>query len=207
MSQYLTAELAKIGVDDEAIVEYCAGLLTETSMDDEEKQEAIVGYLEAVVDSDTSGIVSKAIELTAKEHAQHKAEDEQRAKEELDRAQERERIEFQRDMEQVKHEERQLTSEERKQRDNLLKKYGGGELEVVEKNGEAEIVYREVKNTMRSEGNNNAKIVADKERASRENAKLAHQKKVEKEKELLEKDRLRKDKEKRRTMKKEKRRM
>ncbi|KAJ2254073.1 hypothetical protein EV176_007363, partial [Coemansia sp. RSA 451] len=77
---------------------------------------------------------------------------------------------------------------------------------VVEKNGETEIVYRETNDTVRSEGNDNAKIVADKERASRENAKVAHQKKVEREKELLEQDRARKDKEKRRTMKKEKRR-
>ncbi|KAJ2291724.1 hypothetical protein IW141_002464 [Coemansia sp. RSA 355] len=163
MSQYLTEELAKIGIDDEAIVEYCAGLLSDTTMDDDEKREAVTGYLEAVVDTDVTAIITKELELTSAKTADLKAAADQLLRDKLSEAHTRERAEFQRDMQAATREERHLTLDERKRREAFLKKYGYGTLEVVEKNGETEIVYRETNDTVRSEGNDNAKIVADKE--------------------------------------------
>ncbi|KAJ2805763.1 hypothetical protein H4R21_001135 [Coemansia helicoidea] len=212
MSAYLGGELAKAGVDDAAIVEYCVGLLVDDSMDADEKEEAIVGYLESATEADLSDVVRKAIALAAEEHAQSQVAGAERARAAMARAAERERAELQRDAHGSggpKPAARQLTAAERQQREEFLKRYGFDEPEIVEgKDGEAEIVYREARNaSVAIEGNNNAQIVADKQRAARESDRLAHQKKVEREKELLEKDRLRKDKERRRTMKNEKRRM
>ncbi|KAI9471538.1 hypothetical protein LPJ78_002446 [Coemansia sp. RSA 989] len=202
MAEYLAEALKEIGVDDEAILEYCAGLLGEETMSEEEKREAISGYLEAVTEANVIEIINKALEISAQEQVQKEARQQQQAKEALAKARELERKELEA-AETIKT--RQLTSEERRQRENILAKYDKQQLEVVEKNGEAEIVYREVKETIRIEGNNNAKMVAERERAFREKAKLAHQQKVEREKELLEKDRARQEK--KRTMKREKRRM
>ncbi|KAJ1836772.1 hypothetical protein LPJ73_007619, partial [Coemansia sp. RSA 2703] len=114
--------------------------------------------------------------------------------------------------EQVKQTTRELTAEERRQREKLISAYEYRSAEIVERaDGEAELVVLrdDSKNAadMGIERNSNAQVVAEKERLARESSRMAHQKKVEREKELLEADRLRKEKEKRRTMKKEKRRI
>ncbi|KAJ1997424.1 hypothetical protein GGI04_005410 [Coemansia thaxteri] len=141
----------------------------------------------------------------------------EQAKLALRRAQEKEREELLRDARNVNASAstaaRQLTAEERRQRERVLKAYDYAAPEIVEgANGEAELVYREQAaggsgDQQGLERNVNAQIVADKERAQREANRAAHQKKTEREKELLERDKLRKEKEKRRTMKTEKRRM
>ncbi|KAJ2817184.1 hypothetical protein GGI24_005484 [Coemansia furcata] len=212
MSEYLALELGKLGVDDEAIVEYCVGLLEDTSMDDEEKHEAIVGYLEATEsEQDFAAIVSKALELVAGDKAQRELDAQKQAQQALRGALEKEREELLRDAQDSKPvaASRQLTAEERRQRERVLKAYDVAAPEIVEgANGEAEMVYREHTDEQPGlEKNTNAQIVADKERAQREANRTAHQKKKEREKELLEKDKLRKEKEKKRTMKNEKRRM
>ncbi|KAJ1924520.1 hypothetical protein GGI01_002675 [Coemansia sp. RSA 376] len=212
MSEYLATELGKLGVDDEAIVEYCVGLLEDTSMDDEEKHEAIVGYLEATEsEQDFTQVVNKALELVAGDKAQRDLDALEQAQQALRGALEKEREELLRDAQDAKPVAagRQLTAEERRQRERVLKAYDVGAPEIVEgANGESEIVYREhTGDEQVLERNTNAQIVADKERAQREANKAAHQKKKEREKELLEKDRLKKEKEKKRTMKGEKRRM
>ncbi|KAJ2781514.1 hypothetical protein H4R18_002840 [Coemansia javaensis] len=218
MSKYLAEELARGGVDDEAIVEYCVGLLDDGSMDAGEKEEAIGGYLESATETDFGAVVRRAIELAADERRQREAETQQQAAAARQLAQERERAELQRDaqggaqgQQQQSGQQKQLSAEERRQREHLLKTYGFQEPEIVEgRDGEAEIVYRDTaadRAELPAEINDNAARVAEKERAMRESSRLAHQKKVEREKELLEKDRLRKEKERRRTMKNEKRRM
>ncbi|KAJ2740643.1 hypothetical protein GGI20_005701 [Coemansia sp. BCRC 34301] len=213
MSEYFAAELGKLGVDDEAIVQYCVGLLEDTSMDAEEKHEAIVGYLEAVAagEQDFASVVSKAISLVAGDKEQRDLDARALAQQALRGALEKEREELLRDAQSAKPvaATRQLTADERRQRDRVLKAYDVGDPEIAEgANGEAEIVYREHKEgDFVLERNTNAQVVADKEKAQREANRMAHQKKKEREKELLELDKLRKEKEKRRTMKNEKRRM
>ncbi|KAJ2756934.1 hypothetical protein GGH94_003666 [Coemansia aciculifera] len=214
MSGYLAIELGKLGVDDEAIVEYCVGLLEDTSMDDEEKHEAIVGYLEAAEsEHDFTQVVNRALALVAGDKAQRELDAHEQAQQALRGALEKEREELLRDAQDAKTvvAGRQLTAEERRQRERVLKAYDVRAPEIIEgANGEAEIVYREHAGGDDQQGlerNTNAQIVADKERAQREANRVAHQKKKEREKELLEKDRLKKEKEKKRTMKGEKRRM
>ncbi|KAJ2413694.1 hypothetical protein GGI10_002886 [Coemansia sp. RSA 2530] len=211
MAEYLKVELAKLGVDDDAIVEYCVGLLEDTSMDAEEKHEAIVGYLEAAeATQDVAPTVLKAIDLVAGDQAKRDLDAHELAQQALKGALAREREELLRDAPDNKPVAgRQLTADERRQRERLLKAYGSVEPEIVETaNGESEIVYRE----QAGEGpvmerNMNAQIVVEKERAMREAGRLAHLKNKEREKELLEKDRLKKEEKKKRTMKNEKRRM
>ncbi|KAJ1943334.1 hypothetical protein EC988_006260, partial [Linderina pennispora] len=162
---------------------------------------------------DLSELVATALTKTAA--AQHEAElaARQAAQQKLDRALELEKAELEKDAKDARDPiaPKQLTMEERRQREKLLMTYGFDVPEIVENaNGEAEIVYKEAAAAGTDMGlgkNTNAQVVADKERALRESSRAAHQKKVEREKELLEKDRLRKEKEKRRTAKKEKRRM
>ncbi|PIA13687.1 hypothetical protein COEREDRAFT_83287 [Coemansia reversa NRRL 1564] len=209
MSQYLTVELAAIGVDDEAIVEYCVGFLTDTSMSTTEKQEAIVGYLEAVTESElVSNIVSKAIVLENDQLVQHNKAREQQMKEELIIAQEREKEELKRDVSLSKKEHKSLTMEERRRREGLLNRYELNQPQIIEKNGEAEIVYTEDKKSSTFiSSNDNAELVSVKQVAARENAKAAHQKKVLHDKELEKKRREEEQEKKRKTMKREKRRM
>ncbi|KAJ1966207.1 hypothetical protein GGI12_000229 [Dipsacomyces acuminosporus] len=209
-------ELGKRGVDDEAIIEYCVGLLGDETMDSDEKKDAIAGYLEAVIEEDLGEAIDKALALVDEEKTRRTIEDQTKAKEALDRALEKEKEELERDAKETKEAAgsatRQLTAEERKQRERFLMTYGFHVDEIVEgQNGEDEIVYKE-KDQGRADmagvqRNVNAQVVAEKEKALRESNRAAHQKKVEREKELVERERLRKEKEKRRTMKKEKRRM
>ncbi|KAI9502307.1 hypothetical protein GGI25_006127 [Coemansia spiralis] len=210
MSKYLEQELNNVGIDDTAIIEYCTGILEDTSADPEEKLEAIVGYLEAVSEADFTTIVKQAIDKASEESAEKKKKMQAVAKAKYGQALEEERQELQRDaQERIDIVKKQLSAEERRQRERLLSAYGGEGMEIVDRpDGEAEIVYKGMEKSR--EGivqNSNTQMVLDRERAQRETNKLAHQKKVEKEKELLERDRLKKEKEKQRTMKKEKRRM
>ncbi|KAJ2809326.1 hypothetical protein H4R20_000229 [Coemansia guatemalensis] len=212
MSQYLTAELAAIGVDDEAIVEYCVGFLTDTSMSAKEKQEAIVEYLEAATESNlVSGIVSKAIALQEDQSAQNNVALEQQAKRELAIAQEREREELLRDVSEAtaKKQEKTLTAEERRRREGLINRYELNQPQIIEnKDGEAEIVYSEDKKTSAHiSSNDNAQLVSAKQAEERKSAKAAHQKKVLRDKELEKKRHDEEQEKKRRTMKREKRRM
>ncbi|KAJ1936185.1 hypothetical protein FBU59_005139 [Linderina macrospora] len=212
MSAYLKSELSKHGIDDEAIIEYCVGLLDDETMETDEKQEAIAGYLEAVTEQDLSDLISTALTKTTIAQQEAELAAQAAAQQKLNRALELEKAELEKDAQEARDPvaTRQLTMEERRQREKLLMTYGFDVPEIVENaNGEAEIVYREATagTDMGVERNLNAQIVADKERAVRETSRAAHLKKVEREKELLEKDRLRKEKEKRRTAKKEKRRM
>ncbi|KAJ2081413.1 hypothetical protein H4R24_002348 [Coemansia sp. RSA 988] len=211
MSQYLTEKLAAIGVDDEAIVEYCVGFLTDTSMSAAEKEEAIVGYLEAATESNlVTSIVNKAITLEEDQSAQNNIALEQQAKEELMLAQERERAELLRDVSiRSKKRGKIITVEERRKREELLNRYELNQPQIIEnKDGEAEVVYSEDKKTSSHISSNvNAQLVSAKQSEERKNAKVAHQKKVLRDKELDKKRQEEEQDKKRRTMKREKRRM
>ncbi|KAJ2232953.1 hypothetical protein IWW45_004573 [Coemansia sp. RSA 485] len=216
MSLYLAQELGRLGVDDDAILEYCSGLLTDDTMEDEEKSEAIIGYLGAVIpDQDLSTTISQALEKLAAERQQQQVANQQMAQMALTQALEKEKEELQKDSLLAQQQpllSKQLTAEQRKQREKLIAAYEYRGVEIVERaDGEAEMVVRDQQGKGGMDigllKNTNASLVADKERMARESSRAAHQKKVEREKELLEIDRLRKEKEKRRTMKKEKRRM
>ncbi|KAJ1725774.1 hypothetical protein LPJ53_000035 [Coemansia erecta] len=214
MSSYLSDELAKLGVDDQAIIDYCVGLLDDDTLSLSDKAEMILGYLDPSTDSATiEALLTHAHTLTEELKQKQQAELAETAQVELAQALAREKQELQRDaMEQVKQPTRELTADERRQREKLIAAYEYRSAEIVERaDGESELVVLHDEGSKTADAglqrNSNAQAVADKERLARETNRAAHQKKVEREKELLEADRLRKEKEKRRTMKKEKRRM
>lgn len=112
---------------------------------------------------------------------------------------------------------RELSHEERKRREALLKQYDYSMAdEIVERaDGEIEVVHRmgtvdDAIGSLASSGlerNTNAQRIAQEEQQKRERSKQEHQKKVERDKQQLEEQRLKKEREKRRTQKKEKRRL
>ncbi|KAJ2088204.1 hypothetical protein IW138_004376 [Coemansia sp. RSA 986] len=205
-------KLWDLGIDDAAIIEYCTGILEDSTEDPEEKQEAILGYLEAVSDTDFSKVVQQAIAKLSEASAEKEKELQAEAKEKLGQALEAEKKELQENSgDATGPVKKQLTLEERRRREKLLSKYDHNDMEIVERpDGEAEIVYHGgglEKPQDTAVRNSNVQMVLDKEKAQRENSRAAHQKKIEKDKELQERERLKKEKEMRRTMKKEKRRI
>ncbi|KAJ1731755.1 hypothetical protein LPJ72_003771 [Coemansia sp. Benny D160-2] len=215
MSAYLDEKLRALGIDDAAIIEYCTGILEDTTTEAEDKQEAILGYLEAVSEADFSGVVREAIFRLSAASAEKEREQQAEARERLGQALEAEKRELQDVMAANPARDavrREMTMEERRRREQLLSKYDLNDVEIVERpDGEAEIVYRGGGASEKTHDtpvrNSNVQLVLDKEKALRESSRAAHEEKVRKDKELLERDRLKKEKEKRRTMKKEKRRM
>ncbi|KAJ2215753.1 hypothetical protein EV179_001977 [Coemansia sp. RSA 487] len=212
MSAYFEEKLWDLGIDDAAIIEYCTGILEDSTEDPEEKQEAILGYLEAVSDTDFSKVVQQAIAKLSEASAEKEKELQAEAKEKLGQALEAEKKELQENSgDATGPVKKQLTLEERRRREKLLSKYDHNDMEIVERpDGEAEIVYHGgglEKPQDTAVRNSNVQMVLDKEKAQRENSRAAHQKKIEKDKELQERERLKKEKEMRRTMKKEKRRI
>ncbi|KAJ2547114.1 hypothetical protein EV175_005348 [Coemansia sp. RSA 1933] len=215
MSAYLDERLRALGVDDAAIIEYCVGILEDVTEDADDKKEAILGYLEAVSDTDFSAVVQQAIAKLSEASAEKEKEKELEAKERLDQALEAEKKDLQETVGSATAAgpvKKQLTVEERRRREKLLSKYDQNDMEIIERpDGEAEIVYRGGGGVEKIQDtpvrNANAQLVVDKEKAQRERSRVAHQKKIEKDKEQQEYERLKKEKEARRTMKKEKRRM
>ncbi|KAJ2659385.1 hypothetical protein IWW48_003532 [Coemansia sp. RSA 1200] len=214
MSAYLDEKLRALGIDDAAIIEYCTGILEDTTAEAEDKQEAILGYLEAVSETDFSEVVREAISKLSEASAEKERELQAEARERLGQALEAEKRELQEVASKPAFDsvKREMTMEERRRREQLLSKYDLNDIEIIERpDGEAEIVYRGGGASEKLHDtpvrNSNVQLVLDKEKALRESSRAAHEEKVRKDKELQERERLKKEKEKRRTMKKEKRRM
>ncbi|KAJ1893869.1 hypothetical protein LPJ66_005514 [Kickxella alabastrina] len=192
MSAYLAEELCKLGIDDDAILEYCSGLLEDDTMDSEEKQEAIVGYLEAILEQDVTALVLQALALQSEAKTQRALETQKSAQMALSEALEKEKEELQRDAQSQVEKPKEMTLEERKQREKLIAVYEYRNAEIVERaDGESEIVVRENKGAGAGgsggggaggeEGilrNNNAQLVAEKEKLARDTSRTAHQKKA-----------------------------
>ncbi|KAJ2778968.1 hypothetical protein GGI15_004021 [Coemansia interrupta] len=53
MSSYLADELAKLGVDDQAIIDYCVGLPKDDTRSLSDKAEMVVSYFDPLTDSAT----------------------------------------------------------------------------------------------------------------------------------------------------------
>ncbi|KAJ1937143.1 hypothetical protein GGF37_005325, partial [Kickxella alabastrina] len=141
MSAYLTEELCKLGVDDDAILEYCSGLLEDDTMDSEEKQEAIVGYLEAILEQDVTALVLQALALQSEAKTQRALETQKSAQMALSEALEKEKEELQRDAQSQVEKPKEMTLEERKQREKLIAAYEYHNAEIIERaDGESEIV-------------------------------------------------------------------
>ncbi|KAI8852014.1 hypothetical protein BC829DRAFT_91315 [Chytridium lagenaria] len=198
---------AELGITDEAYSEYISQLLTEDSMETEEKLEVIKEFLEEATSKDVTEFVEKllrnaellklkAIDLSDAPSAQApNIEAELEALKETTLSEPKKKV---------------LTKEERRKRDQLLAKYGYDVDEIVEgADGEAEFVYRGDTSVpeLSIGGNDNAARVRDVEQQRRAKMKSEHEQTVLRNKAALEKQLADKEKEKRRTQKKEKRRM
>ncbi|RKP06021.1 hypothetical protein THASP1DRAFT_25583 [Thamnocephalis sphaerospora] len=213
MDTFVAQQLAGLGVDDEMVCEYVARLVEDDDLEEDERREAIVDYLSATTEASVDSAVD-AIFVEWKRHAGQAQEQAAAVKQQEQlAAREREKRELMADMRTADDGEdpvnivKEMTREERERRERLLARYGFDLDEIVETaDGETEIVY---KDRTESNGggddqlaaNRNRAIIADKERAQRDNLRQEHQKKVERDRELLEKQRLDKEKEKRRTQK------
>ncbi|KAJ3094039.1 hypothetical protein HDU97_008662 [Phlyctochytrium planicorne] len=106
---------------------------------------------------------------------------------------------------------KQLSKEERRRRDQFLSKYAYDVDEIVEgADGEAEVLYKGSSSTptdLKIAANDNASRVREAEQQRRAKMKSEHETIQQRNKAALEKQLLDKEKEKRRTQKKEKRRM
>ncbi|KAI8809506.1 hypothetical protein BJ742DRAFT_804089 [Cladochytrium replicatum] len=204
---------------DEAIVEYIAGLCFDETLDDEEIVEAVQGIFVA-----ENANADEFIPLLLKEAEKAwKADKESKEVEEQEQLQKRKAAAAAAALFDVTEDPPQsetpkksgsqgLSKAELKARQQLLDKYGFEGDEIVEdENGETEIVYRASGSEKSSgaglEKNRNADIVKSIEQAKREKSASEHAKQVQRNKELVEKQKLDKEKEKRRTQKREKRRM
>ncbi|KAJ2510254.1 hypothetical protein GGI11_005556, partial [Coemansia sp. RSA 2049] len=186
MSAYLDEKLRVLGIDDAAIIEYCTGILEDTTTEAEDKQEAILGYLEAVSEADFSGVVREAISKLSEASAEKEREQQAEARERLGQALEAEKRELQEVLASkpaLDSVRREMTMEERRRREQLLSKYDLNDVEIVERpDGEAEIVYRgggasEKPLHDTPVRNSNVQLVLDKEKALRESSRAAHEEK------------------------------
>ncbi|OZJ04825.1 hypothetical protein BZG36_02340 [Bifiguratus adelaidae] len=109
----------------------------------------------------------------------------------------------------ARYQQQTKSKQERQERERLLSKYGY-DVEIIEQDGEDEIVYRESSTSSSApvvSVNRNVDVVREKEQARREAMKQKSEAEKARNKELQEKQKLEREKEKRRTQKREKRRL
>ncbi|KAJ3324661.1 hypothetical protein HDU93_002797, partial [Gonapodya sp. JEL0774] len=199
---------------DDAIAEYAAGFLSDETLDDEEKREAIFAVLSEGMPEAKSlpeGFMDTLFKMHAEELQRRQVDEEAERLQRLNLAREQEQATLaatvsEQEVTAATRQKRTLTREEQKERDLLLAKYGFAMPEVVEgADGEEVFVYgSEDKDTGSSSAAappapRNADLVKNAEAEKRRLAAQSHAKNVEREKELLRKKELAKEKEKRRT--------
>ncbi|KAI8138954.1 hypothetical protein BJV82DRAFT_673063 [Fennellomyces sp. T-0311] len=151
MIDQVTEQLAKIQLKDEDVATYIAGIVEDESMEDEEKREVIAEFLSETTDENTDKVI-ESILLAWKERQGNaekaRAEEKAKALEEIHERekarQERSVKEMQENAELRRNHAKQLTKEERAQRERLMQQYGY-DLDGVRENakGETEIVYKD----------------------------------------------------------------
>ncbi|KAL1936783.1 hypothetical protein VTP01DRAFT_917 [Rhizomucor pusillus] len=217
----VTGQLESIDLKDDDISAYIAGIVQDESIPTDEKRETIADFLSATTEQDTEQVISQILDdWKAFQEQKVKLEADKKAKA-LQDAQEREKArqaqlekERQEAAEARQSSAKQLTKEERAQREKLMQQYGY-DLDEIRENeqGEAEVVYKDRSNSKRSNedsvlgANRNAEIIKQQEQQRREQMKKQVEAERERNKMLLEKQRLKEEKEKRRTQKREKRRL
>ncbi|GBB94673.1 hypothetical protein RclHR1_00240021 [Rhizophagus clarus] len=215
LNELIKKKLFTIGLHDETFDEYVAGIITDDSLEESEKREAISEFILGATDTSSESIIDDIFEAWAefKVEEQEIKKLEKEAKEECDAIQQISDASTSTESPTMlpRNAKKQLTKEERKRRDKLLERYSYDLDEVVEnEDGEAEIQYRdrnETKeiNTDLLQTNRNAELVKQKEHLQREQMKKQHEEEKEKNRILLEKQQRDKEKAKRKTMKREKR--
>ncbi|KAJ3410690.1 hypothetical protein HDV05_003487 [Chytridiales sp. JEL 0842] len=211
---FITEKLSTaLSLSDETYAEYITQLALDDSIEKDEKGAIIKEFLEDATEEDTGSfvddILKEAAEIVAKKTAEALKEVEEAVQVPEPVIEREETL-----LEPTKASTAKpaLSKEERRRREMILAKYDYDVGEIVEgADGEAEIVYKGVSEGPSLKGtmpvNDNAQRVKEAERLRREKLKAEHEHKVARDKAANEKRLLEKEKEKKRTMKKEKRRM
>ncbi|KAK3821569.1 MAG: hypothetical protein J3Q66DRAFT_438395 [Benniella sp.] len=228
---FVAERLLSIGLEDEAITQYFAGIVVEDSMLEDERLEAITALLTDVIEESPTDIIQESLAFWNKVKKEKAEEAERKVQKAIEAAKEREQSAFRSEFESAssqregsssmssRHISKDMTKEERKKREALLAKYAYDLDEMVEgEDGETEIQYKDRSGTKNGAGgskssdpllmaNTNADIVKQKEAQRRVEMKKANEVEKEKNRLALEKQRQAQEKEKRRTQKQERRRM
>ncbi|KAJ3361096.1 hypothetical protein GGF32_007783 [Allomyces javanicus] len=219
LAEWLTTELAALGVEDEALVEYTLGILREDSIPDEDKAEGIVDFLATSYEDVPAASFQDLVERALAKHLELVQQEADaaaaRAAEQLAAAAAAPEPSATPSSASASTatKKKMLTRDEKRRRQALLAQYGFQTDEIViNAQGEEEVRYRDHSAGAKRaddglDSNTNAKRIADQEAARRARMREEHEKKVAQDKAALEKQRLDKEKAKQRTQKKEKRRM
>ncbi|CAI2163132.1 14767_t:CDS:2 [Funneliformis geosporum] len=190
---FIRNKLFALGLHEETFGEYIAGIITDESLEESEKREAISEFISGATDKPSESIIDdifKArIEFEKEEQktkeADEKLKQEQEPKECEDAALQHNYEHASTSIESttitLRNPKKQLTKEERKRREQLLARY----------------------NLLQT--NRNAEQVKQKEQFRREQMRKQHEEEKERNRKLLEKQQEDKEKAKRKTMKREKR--
>eukprot|EP00164_Ancoracysta_twista_P001972 GFYU01002594.1.p1 GENE.GFYU01002594.1~~GFYU01002594.1.p1 ORF type:complete len:239 (-),score=73.64 GFYU01002594.1:417-1091(-) len=205
---------SQLGIADDAYVDYVCGMLEEIDIN-EERVEGLTDFFAELTETDVVPFCEEAVgkweSLTSAKEAEA-----EKAKAEME-AQRKEELEAQRQADlaaiaaaKESQTSKELTKEQKKERYALINKYGIDMEDskiVLDEDGKNAAKKGKSKATDDGEFvNNNAALVAEKERHYRETQKANHEKEKQKIKEQQEREKAAKEKEKRRTQKKEKKR-
>ncbi|ORX80618.1 hypothetical protein BCR32DRAFT_293740 [Anaeromyces robustus] len=207
--EWVNENLKKLDIEDETVSEYITGMVEEIE-DEEECREAVGEYLTEATEKPIEDFMNELFEYSSKiKQIELQKQEEEKIKRQNEAKQKEMEI---LNVTSKKETKIQLTDKEREKREKFLEKYSYNLDRITQgADGEEEIEYVDHSANDNVDDfipkNTNADIVKEKERKQRMEAKKKHLQKVERDKKLLEKQRLDKEKEKRRTQKREKRRM
>ncbi|CAO3683852.1 unnamed protein product [Umbelopsis ramanniana] len=222
---FISEKLATVELKDNEISEYVAGIVSEEFLEEFEKREALTEFLSESTDKPTDDLVDSFFIRWNEDQEKEKLAAEAAKAEAASKAKEREKKSLAAGIESAivdgkepltmsrRMAPKQLTKEEKAQRERLMREYGYDLDEVVEgANGETEILYKDRSKKPTGDDpllmkNQNASKIKEEEQRRREKMKQDSEREKERILQQQEKQKLDREKEKRRTMKKEKRRM
>ncbi|RGB27873.1 hypothetical protein C1646_673671 [Rhizophagus diaphanus] len=216
LNELIKKKLSTIGLHDETFDEYIVGIITDDSLEESEKREAISEFILGATDTPSESIIDDIFEGWAEfkvEEQEIKEKREEKEAKECDAIQQKSDALISTESPTMlpRNTKKRLTKEERKRREKLLERYSYDLDEVIEnEDGEAEIQYKDKNETKEInevllKTNRNAEQVKQREQMQREQMKKQHEEEKEKNRKLLEKQQRDKEKAKRKTMKREKR--
>ncbi|CAG8557579.1 13649_t:CDS:2 [Funneliformis caledonium] len=188
---FIRNKLFTIGLHEETFGEYIAGIITDDSLEESEKREAISEFISGATDNPSESIIDDIFKTWSEfeKEQQETKEAEEKLKQEKET---KEAAALQQNFENastsiepatisLRNPKKQLTKEERKRREQLLARYSYELDEVVEnEDGEAEIQYKDrsaIKEISEDllQANRNTEQVKQKEQFRREQMRKQHE--------------------------------
>ncbi|KAI8374859.1 hypothetical protein BD560DRAFT_393445 [Blakeslea trispora] len=123
-------QLANIELKDQDIAEYITGILTDNSMEDDEKHEVMTEFLSEATDKDTEALITTLLTNSKTIQEDQLKEAEQKRSKLIEEARLREeerRIQAEKEQEEnasLRTAQKQLTKEQKQAREHLMRQYG-----------------------------------------------------------------------------------